>query len=66
LHPGDEAFVIRRTTRLVNTWKPRQPMDPDQVELGLLRCEVPPPAKRTHVRGAKRHVIRQARQRRKA
>jgi hypothetical protein len=42
LPPGDEAFMIRRTTRLVNTWKPRTPFDPAQVELGLLRCEVPP------------------------
>ena len=51
LQPGDEAFVIRRTTRPTNTWKPRTPLDPAVVELGVLRCEppppMPPPAKRT-------------------
>jgi hypothetical protein len=66
LQPGDEAFVIRRTTRLTKTWKPRQPFDPALVELGLLRCEVPPPVKPTHKRGEKRQVIRQARARKKA
>jgi hypothetical protein len=42
LQPGDEAFVIRRTTRPTNTWKLRKPLDPALIELGLLRCEVPP------------------------
>jgi hypothetical protein len=42
LQPGDEAFVIRRTTRPVNTWKSREPFDLARVELGLLRCEPPP------------------------
>jgi hypothetical protein len=65
LQPGDEAFVIRRNSRTPNTWKPRKPFDPDLVELGVLRCEVPPPVKPTHKRGEKRHVIRQARARKK-
>jgi hypothetical protein len=65
LQPGDEAFVIRRTTRLTKTWKPRQPFDPGLVELGLLRCELPPPVTPTPVRGKKKSVIRQARARRK-
>jgi hypothetical protein len=64
LQPGDEAFVIRRTTRLTKTWKPRQPFDPSLVELGLLRCELPPVTP-TPVRGEKKPVIRQARARRK-
>jgi hypothetical protein len=63
LQPGDEAFVIRRTTRLTKTWKPRQPFDPGLVELGLLRCELPPPVQPTPVRGEKKPVIRQARAR---
>jgi hypothetical protein len=66
LQPGDEAFVIRRNSRTPNTWKPRKPFDPDLVELGVLRCEVPPPVKPTHVRGEKRHVIRQARARKQS
>jgi hypothetical protein len=66
LQPGDEAFVIRRHGRNPNTWKPRKPFDPDLVELGLLRCEGPPPVKPTHKRGEKRHSIRQARTRKKA
>jgi hypothetical protein len=41
LQPGDEAFVIRRVTRREQEWK--QPFDPAVMELGLLRCEVPPP-----------------------
>jgi hypothetical protein len=55
LQPGDEAFVIRRLGRNPNTWKP-----------GLLRCEMPPPAKPTHQRGEKRAALRQARTRKKA
>jgi hypothetical protein len=66
LQPGDEAFVIRRTTRLTKTWKPREPFDPDRVELGLLRCEVPLPVKPTHKRGEKRGARRQSRARRKS
>jgi hypothetical protein len=55
LQPGDEAFVIRRTTRLANTWKPRKPLDPALIELGLLRCESPPlPAKKRASRARKR------------
>jgi hypothetical protein len=65
LQPGDEAFVIRRNSRTPNTWKPRKPFDPDLVELGVLRCEVPPPVKPTHKRGEKRHLVRQARARKK-
>ena len=65
LQPGDEAFVIRRNSRNPNTWKPRKPFAPDLVELGLLRCEVPPPVKPTHKRGEKRAAIRQSRARRK-
>jgi hypothetical protein len=63
LQPGDEAFVIRRTTRLTNTWKPRKPLDPALIELGLLRCESPPkppPAKR-----ATRQRMHQARARKR-
>jgi hypothetical protein len=66
LQPGDEAFVIRRTTRPVNTWKPRKPLDPALVELGLLRCEGPPPAPPPPVPGEKRPVTRQARARKRA
>ena len=66
LQPGDEAFVIRRTTRLTKTWKSRQPFDPGLVELGLLRCELPLPVTPTPVRGETRHGSRQARARRKA
>jgi hypothetical protein len=44
LRPGDEAFVIRRTTRLAKIWRSRAPFDPAQVELGVLRCEPLPPA----------------------
>ena len=44
LQPGDEAFAIRRTTRPTNTWKPRKPLDPALIELGLLRCEPAPGA----------------------
>jgi hypothetical protein len=66
LQPGDEAFVIRRQGRNPNTWKPRQPFNPDLVELGLLRCEVSPPVAPTHQRGEKRAALRQARARRKA
>jgi hypothetical protein len=66
LQPGDEAFVIRRIGRNPNTWKPRKPFDPAGVELGLLRCEMPPPAKPTHKRGEKRATLRQARARKKA
>ena len=40
LQPGDEAFVIRRVTRRAQDWK--QPFDLAVMELGLLRCEVPP------------------------
>jgi hypothetical protein len=63
MQPGDEAFVIRRTTRLTKIWKPRKPFNPDLIELGVLRCEVPTPIKPTHTRGEKRQVIRQARAR---
>src|SRR5215475_7792839 len=44
LQPGDEAFVIRRTTRSPQDWK--QPLEPAVMELGVLRCE-PPPVKPT-------------------
>jgi len=40
LQPGDEAFVIRRVTRREQDWK--LPFDPAVMELGVLRCEVPP------------------------
>jgi hypothetical protein len=40
LQPGDEALVIRRVTRREQDWK--LPFDPAVIELGLLRCEVPP------------------------
>jgi len=63
LLPGDEAFVIRRVTRRAQDWK--LPFDPAVMELGLLRCEVPPAVQPTHTRGETRHVIRQARARRK-
>jgi hypothetical protein len=58
LQPGDEAFVIRRTRRPVNTWRPRKPLDPALVELGLLRCEPPPAAAAT---GSRRRRNRWAR-----
>jgi hypothetical protein len=65
LQPGDEAFVIRRTTRLTKTWQPREPLDPSLIELGVLRCEGPPPAKPPPVHKEQRPVMRQARARRK-
>jgi hypothetical protein len=43
LQPGDEAFVIRKRTRREGDWK--LPFDPTAMELGLLRCEPPTPAK---------------------
>jgi hypothetical protein len=61
LRPGDEAFVIRRTTRRAQDWK--QPFDPAVMELGLLRCEpppAPPPAKQ-----ATRQRVHQARARKR-
>jgi hypothetical protein len=48
LQPGDEAFVIRRVTRRAQDWK--QPFDPAVMELGLLRCELPPPAPKSRAR----------------
>ena len=63
LRPGDEAFVIRRVTRREQDWK--LPFDPAVMELGLLRCEPPPPVQPKHVRGEKRHIVRQARARKK-
>jgi len=66
LQPGDEAFVIRCTTRLTKPWKPREPLDPSLMELGVLRCEVPPPVKPMHKRGEKKHLVRHARARKKA
>jgi hypothetical protein len=66
LQPGDEAFVIRRASRNPKLWKPHKPFAPDLVELGLLRCEVPPPVTPTLGRGETRPGSRQARARRKA
>jgi hypothetical protein len=63
LRPGDEAFVIRRVSRREQDWK--LPFDPAVMELGLLRCEAPPPVKPMHKRGEKRAVIRQSRTRKR-
>jgi hypothetical protein len=65
LVPGDEAFVIRRTTRRAQDWK--RPFDPAAMELGLLRYVPTTPAvDPAQVRGPQRHRARQARARRKS
>jgi hypothetical protein len=62
MQPGDEAFVIRRTSRREQDWK--QPFDPAVMELGLLHCE-PPPAPPLPVKRSARQRIHQARARKR-